>query len=271
VPSPRQSGPAAGPGASAAPAEESAPRQNEPAAVAGASAAPAEESAPRQSEPAAGPHPNPAGTVDGVFHDDFDDLTLNVHWQSPRIRLDTSHFSLSQRPGYLRLHGGESPSSRFNVSMIARRQQSFRCRATTSLDFFPESYKQLAGLICYYNDLAYHYLYVTTDDDGANRRIGILSRADGKEEFPIRGDEPILPREGALILRADIDHNELRFSFSSDGQDRQVVGADLDATILSDEFGSGWGFTGSFIGVTCQDLAGLRRDADFAWFRYEEL
>jgi xylan 1,4-beta-xylosidase len=32
----------------------------------------------------------------------------------------------------------------------------------------------------------------------------------------------------------------------------------------------GWGFTGAFLGICCQDLSGRRRHADFDWFEYTE-
>ena len=41
--------------------------------------------------------------------------------------------------------------------------------------------------------------------------------------------------------------------------------------MLSDEAGKGEGanFTGTMLGVCCQDLTGARRPADFDYFRYE--
>jgi xylan 1,4-beta-xylosidase len=43
------------------------------------------------------------------------------------------------------------------------------------------------------------------------------------------------------------------------------------ASILSDEHAMPIGFTGNFVGMACQDLAGTRKPADFAWFEYREL
>lgn len=221
----------------------------------------------------------PGESASKTFRDDFDEVRFSIHWQAPRTPPGAAHFSLTERPGYLRLRGGESPSSRFGVSLLARRQQAFSYTATTCIEFLPESYKQLAGLACTYNDRAFHYLYVTAADDGG-RVVGILSNADGAEEFPVAGSEPVVPREGAIYLRADVDVTELQFSFaagnSGAGEDVpadlewQRVGPSLDMTVLSDEFGTGWGFTGAFVGLMCQDLAGLNREADFAWFEYTE-
>jgi xylan 1,4-beta-xylosidase len=45
----------------------------------------------------------------------------------------------------------------------------------------------------------------------------------------------------------------------------------FDASILSDEATLGGlpNFTGAFVGMACQDMAGTRVAADFAFFRYE--
>jgi xylan 1,4-beta-xylosidase len=46
----------------------------------------------------------------------------------------------------------------------------------------------------------------------------------------------------------------------------------LDASILSDEAAAPGtpNFTGAFVGVCCQDLAGTRQPADFDYFVYRE-
>jgi len=46
----------------------------------------------------------------------------------------------------------------------------------------------------------------------------------------------------------------------------------FDASILSDEAAVPGtpNFTGAFVGMACQDLAGTARPADFDWFEYRE-
>jgi xylan 1,4-beta-xylosidase len=46
----------------------------------------------------------------------------------------------------------------------------------------------------------------------------------------------------------------------------------FDASILSDEASAPGqpNFTGAFVGMACQDLAGTRHPADFDWFDYQE-
>ncbi|MGI9441353.1 MAG: hypothetical protein ACR2N1_02740 [Rubripirellula sp.] len=38
---------------------------------------------------------------------------------------------------------------------------------------------------------------------------------------------------------------------------------DLDASILSDYHGDHWGFTGTFVGLVCQDLTDRQLSAEF--------
>ena len=49
-------------------------------------------------------------------------------------------------PGILRLYGRESMGSFFRQALVARRQQSHCYTATTSIDFEPEHFQQMAGL-----------------------------------------------------------------------------------------------------------------------------
>jgi xylan 1,4-beta-xylosidase len=46
----------------------------------------------------------------------------------------------------------------------------------------------------------------------------------------------------------------------------------FDASILSDEAAAAGtaNFTGAFVGMACQDLAGTALHADFDWFEYRE-
>jgi xylan 1,4-beta-xylosidase len=83
--------------------------------------------------------------------DDFNSANLNQHFQILRIPFTPENFSLEERPGYLRIKGRESLSSKHNQSLIARRQQAFRYTASTCGEFEPESFQQMAGLICFFD------------------------------------------------------------------------------------------------------------------------
>ena len=206
----------------------------------------------------------------GTGHIDlFDSDELSIHWQWPRTPAPEKLFTLSARPGFLRIYGHEPPTSTFTQGLVARRLQAFRCTATTTVEFVPEDSKQIAGLIGYYATEKFHYLYITASDDGG-RLLGIISRFDGKEHFPLAGREIELPPEGPLSLRAQFDYERLEFAWAPEGESWQPVGPVLDSTILSDEQRPGGGFTGAFVGLCCQDLSGQNRPADFSKFEYRE-
>jgi xylan 1,4-beta-xylosidase len=201
--------------------------------------------------------------------DEFDSQELSLDWQWLRTPETGELFSLLARPGCLRMYGHEPPSSTFRQALVARRQQAFRCTARTILEFEPADCKHIAGLICYYNTLKYHYLYATSGD-GGNRVLGIMTAVGGKESFPLSEAEVVVPSSGPFHLRVDVDYERLQFLWSPDGSTWNEVGPVLDATILSDELWPGGGFTGAFIGLCCQDLSGQNRHADFLRFAYHE-
>lgn len=169
--------------------------------------------------------------------------------------------SVVNRDGSLRLHGAESLESCFEQAMLARRLTHQRATATTRLRFDPQSFQQMAGLVAYYNTYLFHYLYLSRDED-LGLCLQIHSCNDGDSTFPL-GSTPLPIPEGDLHLRAVFIDDELQFSWSSDGETFSPVGPLLDASILSDDHGNHWGFTGTFIALSCQDLSGNSLAAEF--------
>ena len=210
--------------------------------------------------------------VEVTAYDDFESDELDPVYQWLRTPYPELFYSLRDRPGFLRLHGMESPGSLYHQALIARRQTDFVFQASTVVDFQPENFQQLAGLICYYNSSKFHYLYISTDEE-TGRHIGIMSCEADRSlavTYPIQ-DAPVqLPDEGLVWLRASADHAQLRFSWSSDGENWNEIPVVLDQGLLSDEAGlaSGEQFTGAFVGLTCNDLTGARKHADFEFFSY---
>jgi xylan 1,4-beta-xylosidase len=71
-----------------------------------------------------------------------------------------------------------------------------------------------------------------------------------------------------LRIRAIMDHEELRFEAELADHDAPLrIGPSLDLRALSDEAGALMDFTGTMVGVACQDLSGARLHADFRDFR----
>ncbi len=200
--------------------------------------------------------------------DDFDTPVLNVHFQTLRTPLDQDSLSLTERPGYLRLKGRESLGSKYTQSLVARRQQAFRYTASTYLEFEPETFQQMAGLICLYDTQNFYYLYVSRDET-LGKCLGILSCQNNSFDQPLDREIALEGWKGCF-LRADVDYDRLQFAYSKDGIQWTPLGPVLDASTLSDEFCQEGQFTGAMVGLCCQDLSGRRQPADFDYFEYLE-
>ena len=74
-----------------------------------------------------------------------------------------------------------------------------------------------------------------------------------------------------MHLRVDIDFERLRFAYRVEGENWCLLPQQFDASVLSDEAAAPGtpNFTGAFVGMACQDMAGTARPADFDWFVYK--
>ena len=197
---------------------------------------------------------------------DFSGDSLDIDFQSLRVPLDEDTLSLKDRPGYLRLKGHESPSSRFQQSLVARRWKHFRFEAETCVEFSPQSFQQMAGLICYYDELDFYYLRITHNKEAGNT-LGIISCVNGDYDVEAAPEIDISACE-QIYLKVKVDFDQLQFYYAKDGDSWEKIGSLLDAGKLSDEEAVGC-FTGAFVGLCCQDLSGRNQYADFEYFSYE--
>jgi xylan 1,4-beta-xylosidase len=203
--------------------------------------------------------------------EDFDSPMLPLDFQWLRTPDSDDLFSLTARPGHLRLFGRESIGSVFRQSLVARRQQAKCISAVTVVDFVPAHFQQMAGLVCYYNSIKYHYLLVSRDEIHG-RHLRVLSAFPDQAVADAVSAPTPLPDTGLVRLRAEIDDERLRFAYAVDEAPWVWLPTVFDASILSDEamMPGTANFTGNFVGVCCQDLAGTGQHADFDYFIYTE-
>ncbi|MEM9301757.1 MAG: glycoside hydrolase family 43 protein [Pseudomonadota bacterium] len=214
--------------------------------------------------------PTPASS--GFVDTDFDGPDLDHRFQWLRSPWPDELFSLTARPGHLRLFGRESIGSWYRQALVACRQTLFDFEIETTLDFEPASFQHLAGLTCYYNASKFHYLYVSWDPK-LGKHLGMMScggRADLVLDYPAWDDRVTLPVGEPVRLLASVRGAELQFAFAVGDSPAQPFGPRLDYSVLCDEAGKGEGanFTGTFLGVCCQDLTGQQHPADFDRFSY---
>ena len=222
--------------------------------------------------------PAPTGLVPNPFpippaREDFNTKELPLAFQWLRSPFPEELFSLTARPGHLRLFGRETIGSPFKQSLVARRQQSHCYSASTVIDFEPAHYQQAAGLVCYYNSAKFHYLHVTHDET-LGKHLRVMTCTPDSPQTDSFTAPIAIPSGSRVELRVEVDHERLLFAYRVEGRDTawQWLPQVFDASILSDEATAPGApnFTGAFVGFACQDMAGTALPADFDWFEYRE-
>ena len=210
------------------------------------------------------PKPEPASSVVR-----FDSTQLPVDFQWLRTPYPERLFTLTARPGCLRLYGRESIGSWFEQSLVARRQEHFHFTAATTLEFSPVNFQQSAGLVAYYNRHKFHYLQITHDET-LGRVLSIMScNGDYPESALTYPIDPVPLPDAAVSLKLVTSAADLQFYYKH-FDNWLAVGPVLDASLLSDEGGRGEhaSFTGAFVGMVAFDTSGCALHADFSEFIY---
>ena len=203
---------------------------------------------------------------------DFDGADLPIDFQWLRTPYPEEIFSLSARPGQLRLFGRESIGSHFKQALVARRQQAHCFHASTVIEFEPEHFQQQAGLVCYYGSSKFHYLYVSHDEALGKHLRGMSALPNHMSADAFTPPIPIPPGR-PVQLRVEVDMERLRFAWRLKGDASWAwLPQIFDASILSDEAAlpGTANFTGAFVGMACQDMSGVGQPADFDYFEYVE-
>lgn len=179
-------------------------------------------------------------------------------------------YSLTARPGWLRLYGGQTLSSHHKQTLFARRWQHFAFTAKTKIDFAPQNFQQVAGLVLFYDTCNWIYAYITWDERLNARTLQIM-RCDFKD-FTYGSEVVPLP-DGEISLKVCVNGAEAQFYYRADG-DWQPLGDVQPADHLSDDYvetrRGRCAFTGAMVGICAQDMDAHQSHADFAFFDYEE-
>ncbi len=213
------------------------------------------------------PHSFPASPERANF--DTPELPIDFQWL--RSPWSGELFSLTDRPGHLRLFGRETIGSLFRQSLVARRQQAHCYSAETVVEFDPAGFQQMAGLVCYYNSSKYHYLFVSRDEE-IGKHVRIMSCLPDQVQSDVFSAPVAIPEDVPVQLRVEVDFERLYFAYRTGRGEWQRLPGPLDASILSDEATAPGApnFTGAFVGMCCQDVGGTRQPADFDYFQYRE-
>ena len=199
---------------------------------------------------------------------------IPTEFQTLRVPFDEKMGKVTRHG--LVLYGQESLYSVFDQSLIARRYESKKFEAQTEVEFTPESFQQMAGLICFYNTKNWTSLCIT-HDESIGKVLRIMQCEGSSISWPL--DRLIeLSNNKSVFLKVNVNDVNYVFSYSIDNHTWIELPVKFDTYKLSDDYITrsflgpyGSAFTGSFVGIHCNDLAGTRIPAIFKQFKYEDL
>jgi len=204
--------------------------------------------------------PNPSEPT----RDDFSEPQLALCWnylRNPRPEL----YSLSERPGFLRLRGSSDGLDDIaSPAWVGRRQRHFTVRVAVSVEFRAATDREEAGLVVRMNE-RHHYEAFLTRRNGApsvvlRRRIGSLRVEEACHTLS--------PEALRWMLVIDAHRDRYEFLHGPSEAELRPLG-EGETRYLSTEVAGG--FTGVYFamystgnGVPCKN------PADFDWFDYRE-
>jgi len=198
--------------------------------------------------------------------DNFDGDKLAMQWNFLRNPYEDD-FSLTARPGYLRLNGSAvTLNDQDSPAFVGRRQTDLNCVASTLLEFDPNSENEEAGLVARQND-KHHYEIGVTLRQG-KRQVFFRKVLKGKTMDPIKYADT---QPGPVTLSVKASPLSYEFSFQSSASDSKVLGTALTKGLSVEEIGfeDGMCFTGVYFGMYATGNGKkCITPADFAWFEY---
>ncbi len=210
--------------------------------------------------------PSGGGVIHAAEKYTFSDTKFLRDFKTLRIPPDEKRFSISERKGFLRIHGGQSPLSCFMQGLLARRQTDFDFEAETKFEFSPENFQQFAGMIYRYDEQT-QYICAATFHETKGKVLQVLTIM--PEGFS-RGMEIQLDEKNPVWIKLIVHGENGFFYWSQDGKNFRQIRPLLDASKLSDEYG-GQGFTGAFVGMFCADMVSYENFADYEYFSYKKI
>ncbi len=194
--------------------------------------------------------------------EDFDRDTLPAEWSYVR-NPNYQNYSLTERPGFLRLKGSEvSLGEEDSPTFLGIRQKHAEARIAARFDFIPESENEEAGL-CIRSTDSYRIDFALRLAKG--KRHAVLQKVWNDEKEIIGSME--VPQTGEVTLEIAASKGEYAFSCTSDAGDSNLIGR-VDASSYTYEK------TRSFMGVVIGVYASGNgkpntHPADIDWFEYE--
>jgi xylan 1,4-beta-xylosidase len=204
--------------------------------------------------PRAMPWPKPP------VRDEFDGPKLGLQWA--HLRGDARDlWSLTERRGVLRLKGNRHTLDDVATpAFVARRQEHFRMRAATEVEFMPAGAGQSAGLVLRQDEANHYELRIAGTGE---RRVELATRIAGMTTT-LRATA-LAP--GPVTLQVESFPDRYEFAFRIKNGALQPMGSAPTQAMSSEKTG---GFTGVFVGMYASGADGMP-PADFKWFDYDPM
>ncbi|MFV0592926.1 MAG: glycoside hydrolase family 43 protein [Draconibacterium sp.] len=190
---------------------------------------------------------------------DFKEKQLGLEWNYIQFPVK-SNYSLSERPGFLRLKGSAEKIAQYNTStFVGRRVTDLNFTATTQIEFDPSAENEEAGFTLLNNGM--HFDLMVQKEAGqryvqAELKFGSLVYKSDKVEI----------KPGPVKLRIKGDSASYSFQYAQ-GNDEYKEIEKVDSRYLSTE--TVGGFTGVYVGFYATGNGkSSNAPADYDWFEY---
>jgi alpha-N-arabinofuranosidase len=197
--------------------------------------------------------------------DDFDG-PLGPAWNFLRNPVRAS-YATTERRGWLTLHGTAVPLEAdrgMSPTFVGRRQEHFRVRMATRIDFSPTREGEEAGLVLYQ---APRFHYEVGVGRGRNGREVFVRQTVGAYISTLTASA-VAPGTDPLVLQIDAEPDRYTFAWGFSPDRLQPMGG-AEARLLSSEVAGG--FVGTYVGMYA--VAGSDdpspAPSTFDWFDYE--
>ncbi len=195
--------------------------------------------------------------------DNFESSQLNMMWNSihPYTK---DFFSLTERPGHLRLYLRPEVMHEICTPAFLGRRQQHRCfLMQAAMDFVPVKASEEAGLALVQDD-RYHYTFTV----GLRNCQKILQLTKVQDHRRTVLAETPLDFTGRVYLTVSADETGYHFYYGENEQQMYPLFLHADPTLLSSV--TNGGFTGTYLGMYgTSNKESTKGYADFDWVVYE--
>lgn len=195
--------------------------------------------------------------------DDFDSGKLNLCWNFLR-NPNPALYSLTERPGYLRLRGSaDGLNDIASPSWLGRRQCHFDLKAVACLEFKPTKSNEEAGLVVRMNENHHYEIFITLRK---GKQSVVLRRRIGSLQAEVACRQLQQSKNLRLILAIDANRDKYLFSYGTNEKRIKLLGTG-ETRYLSTEVAGG--FTGVYLAMYATGNGkSCKNPADFDWFEY---